>query len=229
MVPEPTRRDGTSFKQFCASLGNEVARAAIGLPMSDSEAARVLSSEPATRELYDRWLADVAGTHPPPPGGRFSPRPADQAQPASPPTVDPRYAGQPHPWDPRGHGQHASPSSVTGHALTAPAYYQGPAGYFQGPTGYYQGPTGYYQVAPPTVRPTSSWAVAGFICSLLWGFGFLSIVGLFLSGHAWRTETARGLRGGHGLAVAGVILGAVGSVPAVLVVLAYFVSLFQGG
>lgn len=155
---------------------------------------------------------------------RSSPRQHEAAQPTwdrqgqLPPTASSPAGPQPG-------GYEAQP-----HAHNVRGYPQGPPGYYQGPPGYYQGPPGFYQGGVPAlVRPTSSWAVAGFICSVLWGFGFLSFVGLFLSGHAWRTETGSGLKGGHGLAVAGVILGAVGSIPAVLLVIGYFSLLLQGG
>ena len=66
-----------------------------------------------------------------------------------------------------------------------------------------------YYAAPVATRPTSGLAVAGFICSLLWGFGILSLAGVILCGIAWQ-RTKTGEQGGHGLAVAGVIIGAVG-------------------
>ena len=70
--------------------------------------------------------------------------------------------------------------------------------------------TAYY--APPvTSRPTSGLAVAGFICSLLWGFGLLSLAGVILSGIAWQ-PTKTGQKGGYGFAVAGVIIGTLGLV-----------------
>lgn len=68
-------------------------------------------------------------------------------------------------------------------------------------------PAQYQPIAPP--KQTSGLAVAGFVCSLLWGFGFLSLIGLVLSLLAMR-ETNKGRKGGHGLAIAGVVLGALG-------------------
>lgn len=68
-----------------------------------------------------------------------------------------------------------------------------------------------YYAAPVAIRPTSGLAVAGFICSLLWGFGILSLAGVILCGVAWQ-RTKTGEKGGHGLAVAGVIIGALGLV-----------------
>lgn len=58
-------------------------------------------------------------------------------------------------------------------------------------------------------RPTSGLAIAGFICSLLWGFGILSLIGLTLSIAGIR-ETQRGGKRGFGLAVAGTVIGALG-------------------
>lgn len=81
-----------------------------------------------------------------------------------------------------------------------------------------------YAYAAPT-RPTSGLAVAGFICSLLWGFGVLSFLGAILSHAAMRT-TSTGERGGHGLAVAGAILGWFGVVGALGFTLLGFAPLF---
>ncbi len=78
------------------------------------------------------------------------------------------------------------------------------------------------------VRPTSTYAIAGFILTVLWGFGFLSLVGLFFCAHAWRTETGKGLKGGHGFSVAGVIIGTPGTLLLVLWFLGWVSSQFSG-
>lgn len=63
---------GTSFEQFKRSLGNPVARKAIGLDLSDVEAQRVLSDGGLSRAYYDDWLRHQPTTPPPtsatPPG-----------------------------------------------------------------------------------------------------------------------------------------------------------------
>lgn len=64
---------------------------------------------------------------------------------------------------------------------------------------------------PAPVAPYSGLAIAGFVTSLLWGFGFLSPVGLVLSLAALR-DTQRGRKRGFGLAVAGVVIGALGTI-----------------
>lgn len=203
MGSEPGRRDGTSFTQFRASLGNEVARGILGLPMSDADAARLLSSDEASRELYERWIAGAAGASP----SQWRSAPSQplldgSIRQAPLPALEPRHAG--------------------------PYQQLVPAPYYEGRPGYLQAPAGYAQAEPPLIRPTSSWAVAGFICALLWGLGVLSLVGVFVSAHAWRTETARGLKGGHGLAVAGVIIGAIGSLPLIARIVVYLAQLFSG-
>jgi hypothetical protein len=68
-----------------------------------------------------------------------------------------------------------------------------------------------YQFAPVVTRPTSGLAVAGFIASLLWVFGVGSIAGIILCALAWQ-KTKTGERGGHGLAIAGIIIGVLGLV-----------------
>lgn len=71
-------------------------------------------------------------------------------------------------------------------------------------------------------RPMSSMALAGFVCTLVWLWGVSSLVGLVLCAVAWRTETGNGLKGGHRLAVAGVVLGSLGTLWSLAVVLAWF-------
>jgi hypothetical protein len=65
-------------------------------------------------------------------------------------------------------------------------------------------PPGYY----PRVVPTSGMAVASLVCSLLGliTFGLGSIPGVFCGLQAL-PETRSGERGGHGLAIAGLIIG----------------------
>lgn len=65
-------------------------------------------------------------------------------------------------------------------------------------------------VAPPK-PPVSGLAVAGFVFSLLFGCGILSVIGLGLS-VAGLVVTRDGKYGGRGLATAGVTLGALGTV-----------------
>jgi len=58
--------------------------------------------------------------------------------------------------------------------------------------------------------PASALAITGFIFSLIWGCGVLSVVGLILS-LMGLSDTRYGRKGGRGLAIAGVVLGAIGS------------------
>lgn len=63
----------------------------------------------------------------------------------------------------------------------------------------------------PTAAPWSGLAIAGFVTSLVWGFGFLSPIGLVLSVLALR-DTQRNRKRGFGLAVAGTVLGVLGTI-----------------
>lgn len=90
--------------------------------------------------------------------------------------------------------QYHQPAQWSGHPsgpLPAPGYYP-PAGY----------------AAPAYVVPTSGVAVASLVCSLigLITFGLVAIAGV-ICGHIALSETRSGARGGHGLAVAGLIIG----------------------
>jgi hypothetical protein len=73
--------------------------------------------------------------------------------------------------------------------------------------------------APPLTRPTSGLATASMVLGIIgllvgWcSFGIPSIVAVFL-GHSALKETKTGVRGGHGMAIAGLILGYIVTVPA---------------
>lgn len=73
----------------------------------------------------------------------------------------------------------------------------------------YQQPTVYYA---PNKPPSSAAATAGFVFSLLWGFGLLSLIGIAL-GIVGLVETRGGRRRGQALAVLAVIFG----IPGVIV------------
>jgi len=62
---------------------------------------------------------------------------------------------------------------------------------------------------PVQVKPWSGAAVAGFVLSLLWGFGLLSLVGILLSGIGI-ADTSGGAKRGRGLAGWGLGLGLLG-------------------
>jgi len=67
-------------------------------------------------------------------------------------------------------------------------------------------------------RRTSRVALVGFICSLVWIFGILSLVGLGLS-IAGIYDTRGGKHSGHSFAVLGVILGVLGLAATALIVI----------
>lgn len=83
----------------------------------------------------------------------------------------------------------------------------------------------------PAGPPTSGLAVASLIFGIAglvgsWCLlGIPSIVAVIL-GHAATRQTKRGLRPGHGLAVAGLILGYVIAIPAIIASVAFVVMAF---
>jgi len=76
-------------------------------------------------------------------------------------------------------------------------------------------------------RPTSGLAVASFVLALVWGLGFTSLLAVILAIPAMR-ETKTGEKGGHGFAVAGLVIGLLGFIPTAFVVLSW-VGLFAAG
>lgn len=99
-----------------------------------------------------------------------------------------------------------------GHQPYGPPAYEPPPPYPQTPAVYQPQPVptmhGY---APPVVRPTSTKAVAALILGLVWGCGFLSVIGLVLNLTSWK-ETSSGERGGHGIQVVGLVLNVLGTI-----------------
>lgn len=97
-----------------------------------------------------------------------------------------------------------------------------------------QSPVPYPYYAPPLVRPTSGLATASMILGLVGlipcFFGVPSLVGLTL-GHMALKDTKAGIRGGHGQAVTGLILGyavvGLGVLYLALMLLGYGFSLTQ--
>lgn len=77
--------------------------------------------------------------------------------------------------------------------------------------------------APAPKPPVSGLAVTGFVFSLLFGCGILSAVGLVLSLAGLRA-TKDGRLSGRGLAIAGVVIGAVGAAFGLLWVVGWIVD-----
>lgn len=95
------------------------------------------------------------------------------------------------------------------------------------PNPYGQAP---HQPAPPTVRPTSGLAVASLVSGLIGIAGGCCLFGLpcilaVVLGHMATRETRTGERGGHGMAIAGLILGYLLVVPGIL----FAIQLVAGG
>lgn len=76
------------------------------------------------------------------------------------------------------------------------------------PQQYQQPPQGMYY-APVQLKPWSGAAIAGFVLSLLWGFGVLSLVGALVSGLGI-ADTSGGAKRGRALAWWGLGLGLLG-------------------
>lgn len=61
----------------------------------------------------------------------------------------------------------------------------------------------------PAGRPTSGLAVAALVLGIVWVWGVGSILAVIF-GHVALAETKDGRKGGHGLAIAGLVLGWIG-------------------
>ncbi|MGO2746200.1 hypothetical protein [Microbacterium sp.] len=108
---------GTSFEQFNAVLRNDVARRAVGLDISNSEAERIAGDPVLARAYYDNWRSrSNAGVMPIPLAA-----PPAHPEPFSPPTVarsaalDSRITSDPSP--------HTIRVSVTGMVLAILGYF----------------------------------------------------------------------------------------------------------
>jgi uncharacterized protein DUF4190 len=83
-------------------------------------------------------------------------------------------------------------------------------------------PAYYPPMAVPVARPTSTWSVAAMALGIAGVFIGWCTLGLpfvlaIIFGHIGLNETGRGARSGKGMAVAGLILGYVGTVVTVLI------------
>lgn len=91
------------------------------------------------------------------------------------------------------------------------------------PTPYYAdlGQRQPYMVMAPVQRPTSTYATLSLVFGILGlvtvccSFGLFSL-GAVVFGHAAMGETRKGIKGGHGMMVAGLVLGYLGVIPAVV-------------
>lgn len=141
-------------------------------------------------------------------------------------TADDRTPGQPEPvsyWPPRP----TEPASPAAGYLPVPAQPQSPGPY---PPAYGYGPSAY----GPLVRPTSGTATASMILGIAGMFLFCLVVPSLVAvllGHNAIRETRHGHKGGHGQAVAGLILGYVVLIPvaiyAVLMLIGIIVDAFD--
>lgn len=119
------------------------------------------------------------------------------------------------PPDPAGDGQ---APVVSGPPASPPPY-----GQPQPPGHGYAAPPMYPQVVVAQAPPTSGWAVASLIFGIIGMLGGFCLLGApciaaVICGHAGLIETKNGTRGGHGLAIAGLILGYLFVAPAIAVI-----------
>ncbi|SDS81552.1 DUF4190 domain-containing protein [Actinoplanes derwentensis] len=143
----------------------------------------------------------------PPPG----PQDPYGQQPPYPPQPYPGQPYSPQPYPQQYHG-HYRPHPMSGPPMSGP------------PMTPYPPQPGYYPPPPmAVVVPTSGLAVASLIFGLIGFFGGFCAFGIpcafaVLFGHLALRETKNGHRSGHGMAVAGLILGYILLVPAIIVI-----------
>ena len=78
------------------------------------------------------------------------------------------------------------------------------------------------------MRPTSALAVTSLVLSVVWVFGLGSLVAIVLAVMAMK-ETKTGAKGGHGLPVAGLVIGILGLIPVLLFIVLLVVGLTTSG
>ncbi len=188
-------------------------------------------------------------TQPPYPGYQASADPAPPGgypgQPGGHPGQAAGYLGQPggHPGQPGGYqgqagGYQGQPGGHPGQAAgypgqpggypSQPGGYQGQAGGYPGQAGGYPGQAGGYQPggywpqqqAGYAAAKTNALAIVSLVLGIVWFFWIGSLVGLILGLIALRQIRERD-EGGRGIAIAGIVLGAVGvAILALLIILA---------
>ncbi len=183
---------------------------------------------PGAPSVHDQpTLAGMPGAAVPQP----APLPA-APQPTPTPTAPPAY-GYPAQPDPGGYGYPAAPSAVPGYGFPGDTGYHAMPGY-PGSPGYpgYPGTSGYPLYATPksngfgvTALVLGILSVVGCITSFLAiGIGIAAVVfGALGKGKATRGEADNG-----GMALAGIILGAIGIVLGALMLLAMFAPFLEG-
>ena len=150
--------------------------------------------------------------------GKWYPPESHPSQQAPPPPaayqVTPGYPPHPGYTPPSGYtpppGYSAPPGYPAAPGAGAPPGQAGPPGYATAPTAYPQWGPGYpaYGAVSPA-RQTNGLAVASLVCSVAGiFFGITSVVGIVLGFVALsQIKKSGGAQGGHGLALAGVIVG----------------------
>ncbi|OEJ33968.1 DUF4190 domain-containing protein [Streptomyces subrutilus] len=167
--------------------------------------------------------------------GAAAPQPAPQSaapQSAPAPAVPPAY-GYPAQPDPGGYGYPTAPSAVPGYGYPGDTGYQAVPGY-PGYPGYsgYQGTSGYPLYATPK---SNGFGVTALVLGILSVVGcitsFLAIgigIGAVVFGALGKGKATRGEADNGGMALAGIILGAIGIVLGGLMLLAMFVPFLEG-
>ncbi|MGP3688763.1 DUF4190 domain-containing protein [Streptomyces sp. IBSNAI002] len=200
--------------------------------LGKQQAQQAAPGVPGPPSVHDQQtVAGMPGAGAPQPAAQpAAPHPA--AAPAPTPAVSPAY-GYPAQPDPGGYGYPAAPSAVPGYGYPGDTGYQAVPGYpgYPGPSGY-PGTSGY----PPYATPKSN----GFGVTAL-VLGILSVVGCITSvlaigigigavvfGALGKGKASRGEADNGGMALAGIILGAIGIVLGALMLLAMFAPLLDG-
>ncbi|MEU9253339.1 hypothetical protein AB0D66_16000 [Streptomyces sp. NPDC048270] len=169
--------------------------------------------------------------------GAGAPQPA-APQSAPTPNTPPAY-GYPAQPDPAGYGYPAAPSAVPGYGYPGDTGYQAMPGY-PGDTGYqpvpgypgYPGTSGYPLYATPK---SNGFGVTALVLGILSVVGcitsFLAIaigIGAVVFGALGKGKATRGEADNGGMALAGIILGAIGIVLGALMLLAMFAPFLDG-
>jgi len=130
----------------------------------------------------------------------------------------------PHPSDPYGTQPSGHPYQAPGHQ--SPPY--PPQAYQPAPYGYQ--PVPMYVQTPPTSGVATASLVLGIIGMFIgWcSFGLPSFIAI-ATGHTALKETKNGQKGGHGMAIAGLILGYLVGIPAAIFDIVYFAAAASSG
>ncbi|MER6315916.1 DUF4190 domain-containing protein [Streptomyces sp. NPDC001581] len=195
----------------------------------DTNGTPGVSGPPSVHD--QQTLAGMPGDQLPPTAPTPTPTPAPAAPPAGPASAAYGYPVQQPGYGYPGDAGYPGPAGYQG--------YPGPQGYPGGPQGYPGGPQGYPghgSYAPYGPQPSNGFGIAALVLGIISVLGcFLSFAGVAIGiaavvfGALGKGKANRGEADNGGMALAGIILGAVGILLGVLILLAAFASLMDLG